>query len=75
MKQLRLVFSNSEDKQTTFRQNLCQEDLPREVIESAMTVISDSHLFVKDGIDLYATPKAAYYTETIVTPIFGDTTI
>lgn len=75
MKQLRLVFTNSDGKQNSFRQNLCQEDLTQEVIEAAMTVISESHLFVKNGVELYATPKAAYYTETIVTPVFGDTTI
>lgn len=71
-KTLRLSFQNGEGKSTAITLSNAMENLSSEQVKGAMTKISESNVFEKDGVPMYVQPVAANYIERTVTPVFDD---
>ena len=67
---LELLFKNGEGKSATVKIPNPLAGLDRSLTESAMTVIMDSGLFAKDGVDSHAQIVGARYVTRDVEEIF-----
>jgi hypothetical protein len=72
MKLLDLEFANAAGKAQHLKVKYVKQDLDEETVRQAMNKLSTAKLFQKDGEDMYVTPKAAQYVETIHEPIFAE---
>jgi len=71
-KVLKLVFINSEDKNTTLSVPNAKDGLDEATVRQAMKTITDAHAFNKDGVDVYKPARMAKYVETTTTTVFDD---
>lgn len=67
MAELVLAFRDSEGKKRAIRLSNYSPDLTSDEIKRGMNGISDSRVVGKDGVDYYATPIDATFTELIET--------
>ncbi|MCH4171624.1 MAG: DUF2922 domain-containing protein [Lactobacillus sp.] len=72
MKQLQMTFNNNEGKKTSLVLAEVKQDLDAETVKGAMQQLTDSQLFIKDGVALYAEVLGAKYVERIVTEVFEE---
>lgn len=72
MKLLDLEFTNAAGKAQHLKINYVKQGLDEATVRQAMDKLSAAKLFQKDGEDIYVTPKAAQYVETIHEPIFTE---
>lgn len=47
-------------------------NLDAKKVRQAMELVSASNMFVKDDLQMYVTPVAAYYISTTKEPLFAD---
>ena len=52
--------------------NYASGDLDAETVRKAMQEIAQTHLFTKEGEDIYQQPLSAKYIDTVSTVIFND---
>lgn len=67
---LELLFKNGEGKNTTVKVPNPVPGLDRSTTEAVMTVIKDSDLFAKEGVDSHANIVGARYVTRNVEDIF-----
>lgn len=67
MKTLNLTFKGSLAKKHVLKLSYANDQLDAETVRQAMINLANTHLFFKDGEELYVTPIAAKYVDTIPT--------
>lgn len=72
MRVLNLTFKGSLGKKHSLKLSYASGELDAETVRQAMNEIAQANLFTKDGENIYATPVAAKYIDTISTVIFND---
>ena len=72
MKTLNLTFKGSLAKKHVLKLSYANDPLDAETVRQAMINLANTHLFFKDGEELYVTPIAAKYVDTIPTVLFND---
>lgn len=72
MKTLNLTFKSSLVKKHLLKLSYANDQLDAQTVRQAMEQLSASHVFAKDGEELYATPLSAKYVDTIPTVLFND---
>lgn len=70
MKTLSFSFKSSLGKTTSIRLNKYEADVTADQAKQFAQIVADAKAFVKDGVNLYATPTGAKMTETQVTEIY-----
>ena len=65
MKTLNLTFKGSLGKKHILKLSYANDQLDAETVRQAMINLANTHLFFKDGEELYVTPIAAKYVDTI----------
>ena len=72
MKTLNLTFKGSLGKKHILKLSYANDQLDAETVRQAMINLANTHLFFKDGEELYVTPIAAKYVDTIPTVLFNN---
>ncbi|MCC4508009.1 DUF2922 domain-containing protein [Limosilactobacillus reuteri] len=72
MRTLNLTFKGSLGKKHSLKLNYASGDLDAETVRKAMQEIAQTHLFTKEGEDIYQQPLSAKYVDTVSTIIFND---
>lgn len=72
MKTLNLTFKGSLGKKHLLKLSYASENLSAEVVRQAMQNIATANAFAKGDENLYVTPVAAKYVDTVSTVIFND---
>lgn len=72
MKTLNLTFKSNKGKKHLLKLSYASQDLPAETVRKAMNNIATAHVFAKDDENLYETPVAAKYVDTVSTVLFND---
>ncbi|GEO70123.1 DUF2922 domain-containing protein [Levilactobacillus acidifarinae] len=71
MKTLELSFKGTDHRIKNLRLKYVNADLTAEEAEAVMLKMAASKLFVKQDVELYATPVSATVVETTKTPLPG----
>ncbi|WP_267201552.1 DUF2922 domain-containing protein [Limosilactobacillus kribbianus] len=72
MKSLNLTFKGITGKKHLLKLSYANDNLDAKTVRFAMEQIVSSGLFIKDGEQLYVTPVAAKYVDTVSTVLFND---
>jgi hypothetical protein len=72
MKSLNLTFKGNTGKKHLLKLSYANDNLDPKTVRQAMDLIVKSNLFAKDDEQLYVTPVAAKYVDTVSTPLFND---
>ncbi|UUX35058.1 DUF2922 domain-containing protein [Fundicoccus culcitae] len=67
---LELLFKDTKGASKKVNIRNAQEALDRETVENLVNTLVNSDIFVKDGLDLYATPTGARYVRRTVEDIY-----
>lgn len=72
MKTLNLTFKGSLGKKHLLKLSYANDQLDAQTVRQAMDQLANSHVFAKNGEELYVTPLSAKYVDTIPTVLFND---
>ena len=72
MRTLNLTFKGSLGKKHSLKLTYSSGELDAETVRKAMQEIAQTHLFIKEGDDIYQQPLSAKYVDTVSTVIFND---
>ncbi len=72
MRTLNLTFKGSLGKKHSLKLSYASGDLDAKTVRKTMEEIAQTHIFVKDGEELYQLPVSAKYVDTVSTVIFND---
>lgn len=73
-KTLRLTFKDDNGKKTVLTLANAKPGLEENVVRDAMNKIAGSSVFIKDGVNIYASVQSAAYVDRTVSDIFDDST-
>ncbi|WP_283680481.1 DUF2922 domain-containing protein [Lentilactobacillus sp. Marseille-Q4993] len=72
MKKLELVFKASDNKVKILSLNYASEDLSGQAVKEQMDIIAGLKMFDRNGVNPYAQPLAARYSQNFVEPLFDN---
>ncbi|WP_373841739.1 DUF2922 domain-containing protein [Limosilactobacillus sp.] len=72
MKSLNMTFKGATGKKHLLKLSYANDNLDAKTVRQAMDQIASAGMFVKDNEQLYLTPVAAKYVDTVSNVLFND---